>query len=210
MDGNNRWSKKENKSAFNGYRIGAEKLIKISEHLFNKFDVKTVSAFALSNNNTKRSRTLINTLKKVLQFFLDKNLDNELDFSIKFKGDLNFFSKKIIYKISNLEKKTSKRDKTLFIYLNYSGQLDILRAAQKYNLKSLNTDYFQKLLITKDSNNPDILIRTGGYQRISDFFLYQISFTELFFLKKLWPDITYRDIDNIIIKYNSIERKFGY
>ena len=210
MDGNKRWSKKNNNSVFNSYKIGAEKLINVSEYLFDKFDVKTISAFALSNNNTKRSKTVIDTIKKVLEFFIDNNSDKKFNFSIKFKGDLNFFSKKIVNKIYDLEKKNSNGDKTLFIYLNYSGQIDIIRAAKKYKLKSLNIDKFQKLLITKDVNNPDILIRTGGYQRISDFFLYQLSFTELFFLKKLWPEVTNRDLDNIINKYNSIERKFGY
>ena len=96
------------------------------------------------------------------------------------------------------------------IFLNYSGQLDILRAAQKYNYKYLNKNKFHKLLTTNSFNSPDILIRTGGYRRLSDFFLYQISFTELFFLKKLWPDFSTKDLDKIINEYNSIERKFGY
>jgi len=210
MDGNNRWSKKRNKTEFESYKIGAEKLIDLSKYLFDHFNTKTISAFALSNNNTKRSKDLINTLKKVLEFFLDSNLEKNHNFSIKFKGDLDFFSKNILDKIFEIEKKTAKNNQCLLIFLNYSGQLDILRAAQKYNFKSLNKNKFQKLLTTHSFNNPDILIRTGGYHRLSDFFLYQISFTELFFLKKLWPDLNTRDLDKIINKYNSIERKFGY
>ena len=184
MDGNNRFSKKKNISSFDGYQLGAKKLIDISNYLFNNTNVEVISAFALSKNNTKRPKYIINTIKKVFELFLDNNLKKDFKFSIKFRGDLNFFSKSILEKIFYIEKLTSKNHKKLNIFLNYSGQFDILNSAIKTSSKKLTKTIFEKNLITGSIIPPDLLIRTGGYQRLSDFFLYQISFTELFFFKK--------------------------
>tara|TARA_B100000035_G_scaffold99005_1_gene83975 strand:+ start:1924 stop:2559 length:636 start_codon:yes stop_codon:yes gene_type:complete len=211
MDGNNRFSKKRDISIFDGYKKGAEKLLSITKHVFENYDSETISAFGLSHNNTKRSKILLSTLFEVFEYFLDQNHNNlNLNFNILFKGDLSFFPIKIKEKIKKLEKNISGYKKNLVVYLNYSGQLDIIKAAKFYNLNSINIKAFEKLLLTNNFKNPDMLIRTGGYQRISDFFLYQISFTELFFLKKLWPEITNSDISKIFESYKKIERKFGY
>ena len=147
----------------------------------------------------------------VLEYFLDKNFDDiNNKFQIIFKGELNFLSKNILNKIRNLEKKNFNSKKKLFIYFNYSGQQDIINAFKDKSKKTINVNDFKNLLITKNIPDPDILIRSGGFQRISDFFLYQISFTEFFFIKKLWPEIQKSDIKKIINKYRNIERKFGY
>ena len=211
MDGNNRYSKKKNINQFESYKLGAKKLIEISEFIFYNYETEFISTFALSVNNRKRSKKLINTLMNVLEYFLEKN-SNEKNhkFQIIFKGDLNFLPNNLLNKIKNLEKKNLNLKKKLFIYLNYSGQVDILNAFKVKNKKNLDINKFKNLLITKDIPDPDILIRTGGFQRISDFFLFQISFTELFFIKKLWPEIQKMDIKNIINKFQNIERKFGY
>ncbi len=209
MDGNNRFSKKKNISQFDSYKLGAKKLLEITEFIFDSYETNLISTFALSVNNTKRSKKLISTLMRVLEYFVNQNNNvSNYKFQINFKGDLNFLPKNLLKKITQLEKKNPQTKKKLLIYLNYSGQLDILNTHTK-KLKKLNIFEFKKLLITKDFPDPDILIRTGGYQRISDFFLFQISFTELFFLKKLWPELQKSDIKNIINKYINIERKFG-
>jgi undecaprenyl diphosphate synthase len=210
MDGNNRYSKKNNIKLYDSYKLGAEKLLKISKNLFENYKVNTVSAFGLSHNNTKRPKILINTLKNVFEHFLDRDDFNEYPYEIIFKGDLSFFPKKTLDKLKKFKKKSIISKKKLLIYLNYSGQIDIIKAAINYNDRNINFVKFKKLLTTNFAPEPDILIRTGGFSRISDFFLFDLAFTDLFFIKKLWPDFSISDLDKIISKYMKTERKFGY
>ena len=210
MDGNNRYSKKNNIKLFDSYKLGAKKLLKISKNLFENYKVNTVSAFGLSNNNTKRSKILVDTLKNVFDHFLDRDDFKEYPYKIIFKGDLSFFPKNTIDKIRRFDQNSITSKKKLVIYLNYSGQIDIIKAAINYNYKNIDFVKFKKLLTTNIAPEPDILIRTGGFSRISDFFLFDLAFTELFFIKKLWPEISIGDLNKIISKYIKIERKFGY
>ena len=210
MDGNNRWSKKNSHTKTNSYSQGAEKLLVISDKIFKKYNLKYISAFALSNNNLKRAKTLINILKNILSRFLnDDERIAKLNFQIIFLGDLNFLGKDLIHKIKYLENLNKKKKQKLIIFLNYSGRKDIDLVYFKKNILKKNNNQTKCNLLTKNLPDPEILIRTGGYQRISDFMLYQIAFTELFFLKKLWPDISVNDVDKIISNYKNINRKFG-
>ena len=211
MDGNNRWSKKNKTNKYNGYKKGANTIIKLSNYIFHNTDAKYVSAFALSKNNLNRSRNLILTLKKILLEFLNKVIEDEItfQFNIRFIGNRNFLSQEINKKIEQLERQKKNNTKTLLIYINYSGKNDIKQAALKFaqNFKKINK--FNNYLLTSGIPDPDILVRTGGFSRLSDFLIYQSSFTELFFLKKLWPDLNKKDLSKIFSKYYSIERKFG-
>lgn len=214
MDGNNRWSKKNDKKPFEAYSSGAKRLLALSKHIFDNYEIYYISAFALSKKNLKRSSTIIKTLRRVLEYFLNdqKNL-SQRNFQITFKGDFSFLDKKTINKIHLLEKDNPISKKNLIIYINYSGKDDIIRSCNDfYHLnsnKQITDKIFKKNLYSKNIPDPDVLIRTGGYQRISDFMLYQISFTELMFTKKLWPDLSNKDVDKFIDKYYKIERKFG-
>ena len=214
MDGNNRWSKKNDKKPFEAYSSGAKRLLALSKHIFDNYEIYYISAFALSKKNLKRSTTIIKTLRRVLEYFLNdqKNL-SQRNFQITFKGDFSFLDKKTINKIHLLEKDNPISKKNLIIYINYSGKDDIIRSCNDfYHLnsnKQITDKIFKKNLYSKNIPDPDVLIRTGGYQRISDFMLYQISFTELMFTKKLWPDLSNKDVDKFIDKYYKIERKFG-
>ena len=214
MDGNNRWSKKNDKKPFEAYSSGAKRLLALSKHIFDNYEIYYISAFALSKKNLKRSSTIIKTLRRVLEYFLNdqKNL-SQRNFQITFKGDFSFLDKKTINKIHLLEKDNPISKKNLIIYINYSGKDDIIRSCNFfYHLnsnKQITDKIFKKNLYSKNIPDPDVLIRTGGYQRISDFMLYQISFTELMFTKKLWPDLSNKDVDKFIDKYYKIERKFG-
>ncbi len=214
MDGNNRWSKKNKFNKYNGYKKGANTLIKISNYIFDNTDAKYISAFALSKNNLSRSSSLISTLKKILSEFLNKAIEDEINFNfnIRFIGNRNFLNTKINNKIDQLEKLKKNYKKNLLIYINYSGQFDIQQAALKYHQKfKHNKDKikYSNFLMTDGIPDPDILIRTGGFKRLSDFLIFQTSFTELFFLKKLWPELNNNDLYRIFIKFKSIERKFG-
>ena len=214
MDGNNRWSKKNDKNPYEAYSSGAKRLLALSKYIFDNYDVNYISAFALSKKNLKRSTAIIKVLKKVLEYFL--NHENKLikrNFQIYFKGDFSFLDKSSINKIFSLEDNNPNTKKKLIIYINYSGKDDIIRSCNNHlqlNSNQKITDTIIKSnLYSKDIPDPDILIRTGGYQRISDFMLYQISFTELMFTKKLWPDFSNADVEKFIKKYYEIERKFG-
>ena len=214
MDGNNRWSKKNDKKPFDAYSSGAKRLLALSKHIFDNYEIYYISAFALSKKNLKRSTTIIKTLRRVLEYFLNdqKNL-SQRNFQITFKGDFSFLDKKTINKIHLLENDNPISKKNLIIYINYSGKDDIIKSCNDFyqlnSNKQITDKIFKKNLYSKNIPDPDVLIRTGGYQRISDFMLYQISFTELMFTKKLWPDLSNKDVDKFIDKYYKIERKFG-
>ena len=213
MDGNNRWSKKNNCNKYYGYKKGANTLIKLTNYIFDYTDAKYISAFALSKNNLIKSKNLITTLKKILLEFLNKVLENELtyNFNIRFIGNRNFLSSEINKKIDKLENLNKYKKKNLLIYINYRGKNDIKEASLKYckNFNNQKKSNFENFLLTAGTPDPDILIRSGGYSRLSDFLIFQSSFTELFFLKKLWPELNKNDLRKILNKYNSLERKFG-
>lgn len=209
MDGNNRWSKKKNLQKIDGYKKGAKNLISISKYLFDKYNIKNLSAFALSRNNLKRSNNFINIFISVLEYFLLEFEKFNVNFKIKFIGNLTFIrNKKLIDLLNNIEKQNSDSRYTLTIFINYSGTLDIINAAKNYHHNNMKQK-FSDFLSTNFLPNPDMLIRSGGYKRISDFMLFELSFTDLFFSNKLWPDINNRDIDRFINKFYKIERKFG-
>ena len=211
MDGNNRWSKKNNISKFEAYKSGSENLIKLSKFVFNNYDIKYISAFALSSNNLRRSSKVINILKKVFIYFLDNIKNQELsNFEIKIIGDLSFLDKIILEKTNNFLKKQEKSKKKLILFINYSGKTDIENAHKKLLQNKNNSMKLSDFLTTSDIPDPDVLFRTGGFQRLSNFMLYEISFTELFFSKKLWPEINNHDLKKVIEKYYTIERKFGF
>lgn len=214
MDGNNRWSKRNKKDRYNSYKKGANNLLNLTNYIFSNTKSSYVSAFALSKNNLNRSKNLISLLKYLLLEFVDKLITEEIEFKfkIKFVGDRRFLNSELNKKIDQLENLHKQSKKCLIIFINYGGKSDIQQAAYNYHLhlklkkRSLKFEHF---LLTKKVPNPDLLIRTGGFTRISDFLIYQISFTELFFVKKLWPDFNTRDLHKILNKYYSLERKFG-
>ena len=212
MDGNNRWSKKNNINPYNSYIKGSEKLLEISEYIFSNYETRYITAFALSKNNLKRTTEKIKTLKAVIEYFLE-NLEgiSKYKYKINLIGNLKFLNKNLIKKINDLNSRNLNFTKTLIILLNYSGQDDVINSINQINKKKIkpNKANFENNLLLSSVPNPDILIRTGGYSRISNFMLYQISFTDLFFLKKLWPDLKKSDVKKIINNYRKINRKFG-
>ena len=211
MDGNNRWSKKNNKTKYFSYNLGAKKLIDLSRFIFENYDINFVSAFALSKHNLKRGSYLTNIIKRVLKGLLDQDSHkNNYNFDIIFKGDLSFLPIKMVKEIKNLQKSNNNFKNKLIIYLNYSGRDDIIAASKSLNKnKTSNKLIFQKFSKSSKTPDPDMLIRSGGFKRLSDFFLYQVSFTDFFFTKTLWPDVKKSQIKKFINDFYKIERKFG-
>jgi len=210
MDGNNRWSKKNNADLESSYKRGVDNLLKHAEYCFLYHKVKFVSAFALSSHNLSRSKKIISPIFKLLDIYLDEFLSStdKYKFNIKFIGNFEIFNSETKTKLKTINNKKNYT-KTLIIALNYSGSTDIINASNMFfNNKNKKLTY-ANFLSTSEFPNPDLLIRTGGYKRLSDYFLFQISFTEFFFLNTLWPDFNKKSINKIIEKYLKIERKFG-
>ena len=155
---------------------------------------------------------MVNIILKLLDEFLDQSLNQSTyNFSIEFIGDLNFLGTNVKQKIKTLEFKTSKHKKKLTILINYSGRDDIcyaLKAITKKNL-NINSKNISKYLMMSHLPDPDIIIRTGGFKRISDFSIFNTIFSEFFFTKILWPDFNIKNLSNCIKSYHKIERKFG-
>tara|TARA_B100000073_G_C23666915_1_gene546957 strand:- start:593 stop:1237 length:645 start_codon:yes stop_codon:yes gene_type:complete len=212
MDGNGRWGLKNKNSRNAGHREGlkaVEKIIK--ETIKNK--IKFLTLYAFSTENWKRPKTEINFLFNLLENFLKDRIDELHKQNIKLKiiGNKNF-TKKLNNLLTSAEKKTQKNKKLqINLALNYGSKVELLNAfkgLQKNNYK-INEKNFKKYLQTKDIPDPDILIRTGNTQRLSNFLLWQLAYSEIFFEKKLWPEFNEKDYNQIINKFKKIKRNFG-
>ena len=210
MDGNNRWSHKNNTTKTLSYKKGVNKILTLSKFIFTEYKVPYVSAFALSSHNLNRSKNFISIIINTIKQFINEYDKFDIDYKIKFIGDLSFINdSKIIADLKKIETINSVSKFTLIVFINYSGTTELNNAAKlisKIKHKDFN---LRSYLMTSDLPDPDILIRSGGFSRISDFMLYQLSFTELFFTKKLWPDFKINDLKKIINNFLKLERKFG-
>ena len=212
MDGNGRWGLKYKNSRNAGHKEGlitVEKIIK--ESLRNK--IKFLTLFAFSTENWKRPKKEINFLFKLLENFLTKKIDDLDKENIKLKiiGIKNF-SKKLNKLLELAEKKTSKNHKLqINLALNYGSKLELLNAFKKINInkEKINETNIEKYLQTRNIADPDILIRTGNTKRLSNFLLWQLAYSEIFFEKKLWPEFNKKDYNKIIKKFKTIKRNFG-
>ncbi len=212
MDGNGRWGIKHKNSRNQGHKAGlisVEKIIK--ETIKNK--IKFLTLFAFSTENWKRPKKEINYLFNLLENFLLKRIQDLHKQNIKLKiiGSKKF-SPKLNKLLSNSEKKTSKNKKLqINLALNYGSKSELIGAFKKINKKkiSLSEKNISKNLQTKNIPDPDLLIRTGNTKRISNFLLWQLSYSEIFFEKKLWPDFNEKDYNRVIKEYKKIKRNFG-
>ena len=210
MDGNGRWGKKRAKGRNYGHLKGVETVKKVVKASI-KLKVPVVTFYVFSSENWNRPKKEINYLFKLIKIYFLKEINNIKKQGIKLNifGEIN----KLPKDVKDVLKKSmfnTRENKTIIVNLaiNYGSKNEIFYAFKKTKNK-LNKSNFEKNLYTKNIKFPDILIRTGGHQRLSNFMLWQLSYTELFFLKKLWPDFNSRDLFNIIKKYKKIKRNFG-
>ncbi len=212
MDGNGRWGLKYRNSRNIGHKEGlktVEKIIKSS--IKNK--IKFLTLYAFSTENWKRPKKEINYLFKLLENFLTKRLDDihKQNIRIKILG-YKKFSKRLNFLLNFAEKKTIKNSKLqINLALNYGSKLELMNAFKKIkrNKIKINEKNLEKHLQTKNIPDPDILIRTGNTKRLSNFLLWQLAYSEIFFEKKLWPAFTEKDFIKIINEYRNIKRNFG-
>ena len=212
MDGNGRWGIKHKKSRNLGHKEGlktVEKIIKAS--IKNK--IKYLTLYAFSTENWKRPKKEINFLFNLLENFLLSKISefNKQNIKLKIIGK-KIFSKKINTLLNKSEKKTSRNKKLqINLALNYGSKSEIVHSFNiiNKNNKKINEKNISKNLFTQNIPDPDLLIRTGNTQRLSNFLLWQLAYSEIFFEKKLWPDFNENDYNGILKKYKKIKRNFG-
>ena len=215
MDGNQRWSENNNKSIAEGYSQGLKKLLEIVDILINK-NIQNLSVYALSSENIKRPNiSLIYDLIRNRSRQLIIKLIEEKKVRIRIIGERDNIPNDILKIFEDAEKiPVNNILLNLNIAFNYGADgevISIIKQILKKGCKAeeINNTTIKSLMYLKDSCDPDILIRTGGFQRLSNFLLLNLKYTELFFTKTLWPDINVNEIDDILNNYLNIERKYG-
>ena len=218
MDGNGRWANSKNMPRAYGHRAGIKSIRKIVDACTLR-QVSTLTLFAFSSENWKRPKYEVNLLINLFSESINKYLDelNSNNIVIKFIGNMEVFDKKLLNNIAVAEN-TTKDNKGMLLNLavNYGGQWDIINAFKGFvssnkndiNVDDINIDNIEKYLSLK-TNNPDLLIRTGGEQRLSNFMLWQHAYTELYFTDCLWPDFDKNELDAAIKFFQDRTRKFG-
>ena len=212
MDGNGRWGLKNKKTRNAGHKEGLKTIEKILKFSIKK-KIKFLTLFAFSTENWKRPKSEINYIFKLLETFLIEKIDNlnSKDIKIKIIGKKN--SNKKLNKLLKKAEFITKNNKTIQINLalNYGSKYEIVNTIKKLikSKKKINEKNFEENLFTKNIPDPDFLIRTGNTNRLSNFLLWQIAYSEIFFVKKLWPEFTVNDYKKIIDKFKKIKRNFG-
>jgi len=209
MDGNGRWGLKKKRGRNYGHLKGVETVKKVVTSAI-KLKIPIVTFYVFSSENWKRPKTEISFLFKLIKQYFSQEIENVLSQGIKIKifgneKKLPPDLKKILKKIIKLTKKNKKI--TVNLAINYGSKQEILGAAKK--TKNFNLKSFEKNLYTQNMPDPDILIRTGGHRRLSNFMLWQLAYSELFFLDKLWPDFNQKDLKNILTSFRKRKRNFG-
>ena len=210
MDGNGRWGKKKGKGRNFGHYKGVETVKKIVKYAI-RINIPIVTFYVFSSENWKRPKNERNYLFKLIENYFKKEIKNIINQGIKINilGELNKFPANLNLILKNTTKKTNKNKKIVVnLAINYGSKKEIFQALKK-SKKKLTLKNFESSLYTKKMPDPDILIRTGGYKRLSNFLLWQLAYTELFFLEKLWPDFNSNDLSKIIKKFKYIKRNYG-
>ena len=213
MDGNGRWGIKHKNSRNAGHRAGLNSVEKIINECL-KINIKYLTLYTFSTENWKRPKKEINFLFNLLENFLTNKIDNLIKKNIKLKfiGEINKLPKKLKALIKKSEFKTSKNlSLQVNVALNYGSKNEIVQSIKNIKKKKIiiNKENIDKNLFTKNIIDPDILIRTGNTQRLSNFMLWQLAYTEIFFEKKLWPDFNVSDFKKILNRFKIIKRNYG-
>ena len=216
MDGNRRWALLNNRPSYEGHRFGADNLWKVIKDIDN-YSINYLTLFVFSTENWKRSQKEILFLLALLEKFLD-DLESKIEdynYKIRFIGDFSEFSKKIQQKILHINKITYKKPgMTITLALNYGGRYDIVCAINNIlknsdKLNHIKQEDFKDFTFNASIPDPDLLIRTGGEKRLSNFLLWDLAYTELIFLPDFWPDFNKSLLDKCLKDYFKRTRKYG-
>ena len=209
MDGNGRWGLKKNKGRNFGHLKGLDTVKNIIKDLIS-IKIPIATFYVFSSENWRRPKSEIGFLFRLIKKYFTKEIDEVVKQGIKINilGEINKLPKEINIILKKVQKLTKKNKKiTVNLAINYGSKVEIINVVKR--LKKITIKNIEKNLYTKNLPNPDILIRTGGYKRLSNFMLWQLSYTELFFIKKLWPDFKGNDLKKIITSYKKIKRNYG-
>lgn len=212
MDGNGRWAELQGKKRVKGHERGAEVVKDITTFCSNHPEIERLTLYAFSTENWKRPRLEVEFLMKLLDRYLKNELQNYLDNNIRFEpiGDMNAFSDSLQNTIRDVQEKTAHCNGLIqSLALNYGSKDEIVRAVNKLkdSDKKITEESLNNALDCKC--DVDILIRTGGDHRLSNFLLWQGAYAELFFIDKLWPDFGVDDLQKVLDKFYGVERRFG-
>lgn len=212
MDGNGRWAELQGQKRVKGHEQGAQVVKSITTFCSQHPEIERLTLYAFSTENWKRPRLEVEFLMKLLEKHLTNELNSYISNNIRFEpiGDLREFSKSLQKTIQNVKEKTAHCDGLVqSLALNYGSQNEILRAVNI--LKKQDDDITQVMLSNAldCKHSVDLLIRTGGDHRLSNFLLWQAAYAELFFSDTLWPDFTTEQLEKIIKEFTKIERRFG-
>ena len=213
MDGNGRWGIKHKQSRNAGHRAGLDSVEMAINHCILQ-NIQFLTLYTFSSENWKRPKKEIIFLFNLLETFLKKKINKltEKDIKLNFIGELNKLPLKLQKLIKSSEKKTkNKQSLQINIALNYGSKIELINSVKKIIKKKIkiNERNIDLNLYTKNIPNPDLLIRTGNTQRLSNFLLWQLAYTEIFFEKKLWPDFNIYDFKKILNNFKKIKRNFG-
>ncbi len=214
MDGNGRWAEQYNLPRFSGHKKGLDVIPEVVEELINN-KIKYVTLFAFSTENNFRPKEEKENLLKLLEFALNKIAKEIRKNKIKlsFIGDIEYLPKRLLKKIENITQNYDlKYDAELIIAWNYGGRQEIINAVNKLikqNIDNVDETQFEKLLYTSEIPNPDLIIRTGGQKRISNFMLWQSAYSEMYFTSKLWPDFNKKDVIKALNDFKKRNRNYG-
>ncbi|GMQ62787.1 isoprenyl transferase [Vallitalea maricola] len=220
MDGNGRWAMAKGKKRQYGHRQGSKTLETICKQAYD-IGIEYITVYAFSTENWSRPKEEIDNLMNLLRQYLKSSLKNASRDNIKVRviGDKNGLDDDIITSIERLEDGSKNNTGLqLQIALNYGGRDEIVRMTKRIisdfennniNINTINQKTIEEYLDTKDIPDPDLLIRTSGEMRISNFLLWQLAYTEFYFVQKHWPDFTIEDLKDAIAYYSNIERRYG-
>lgn len=213
MDGNGRWAKKRGFIRTKGHDSGANVVENVAKFCIDK-DIKNLTLYVFSTENWTRPKSEVEYLIRLFKEFLIKKEEIFIKNEIKFEtiGDLSKFDNELLNLITKIKEKTAIFNKlTLTLAVNYGSKDEIVRTVKKLISKGdeINETTISQNLDTAKMGDVDLLIRTGGEQRLSNFLLWQASYAELFFTPTLWPDFSYNELEKIVEKYTKIHRKFG-
>ena len=212
MDGNGRWAKKRNMPREYGHRFGVKTFRRIVDYC-GEIGLEVATFYAFSTENWKRPKKEVNAIMRLMDAYLNECEDkiDSYDFSLRFLGDKSAFSEDFQRRMVYLEEKSAARRRVLNIALNYGGRDEIVHACNRLIAagETVTAETLQNALYTGDCPDPDLIVRTGGELRISNFLLWQAAYAELYFTDVLWPDFGPADLDAAIAEFHSRKRRYG-
>lgn len=209
MDGNGRWAKKRNMSREYGHKKGVETFKQITEYC-HKIGIEYITVYAFSTENWKRPEREVQSIMKLLDEYLDKKTSE--DAKVCFIGDITVLDSKLADKIRQMEERTRNGTRVLNVALNYGSRAEIVNACNKLismGKQNITEDDINSALYTTECPDPDLIVRTGGDLRISNFLLWQAAYSELYFTDTLWPDMNEEDVNKAISDFYLRKRRFG-